>query len=1072
MAFWRLSNGFGSTNPIDQILDSANPSLPDLLKEHNILHDLSSPNTKLIEYLREPEVLKQLVKYIIDVQPAQADTKEESATSGGSKGAESGDSSEPGSTNNNESDEESATKKDSNTLESKDGASPSAGYQPNNEEDEDTVMKDSDDISKDASATHSDGSDNVDSNDESNANAEVDSDEEGASLQPEKSHENDNIESEDQNEIQQREYQDSYRDEYLDEDGDEYNDGQFLSESDTAQHNAHIASEILAADVWSITESFMAQPELLQDLWDVLEFRPPLSMSFTTFFTKINESLLDRITNEMLSFIKTQENFVKSFMKHIDNPPLMDFLLKVISSDKPDHPTGIIDFLQHQRLIPSFISFLGPSIPSSVQSAAGDFLKAFVAISANSNSDNTTIGPNELSRELVSEPCIKELVRLMLYGGTGLATGVGVVIEIIRKNNSDYDDVSVMHTTLESHPPSPRDPIYLGHLVSIFAANVPKFRRMLIKQHTDALKTPFGQIEPLGFERFKICELVAELLHCSNMALLNSNEGAEIVKARDEERTRVKRALAAEAKGESEDSAEIQEYQSYDQEDNEVAEEKELPISIEESEETPSEEKAEDADKKSVSKDITEEDASSKKEPSNEKIEERFQDLNVNEPQQSPTESPDGVFPSIEMFRQDTVVGDKLKLALYDNKVIIYILNMFFRFPWNNFLHNVVFDIVQQVLNGPMTNGFNRYLAIDLFDRGRLTSLICEGQKLCAEYQAVNKTRLGYMGHLTLISEEVVKLNTLFSPGVISPIIQHAIETDEWQLYETETLVRTREKYNAILGGSSPSDEVQSVNSDAIILRNDDKPIGDFTYYDDNDDINDDANGIPEEDNADYRLMGILGAQDLAGSLGAGMDASGFKDDYDDSDESGDIPRRPRRGSRDDGDLGVRDLDDDSSDSDNNNQKASLDDENSSSDYDKYFSRPLVGESGKEEASTADNEKALLSETSHDNGHDEPNVGQDDGLPADDSSDTKQTGAENRVLLFGSASDSEEEDEENDELAEQQRRKQQQRMVFDADEEDDDDGLGLVRSKSHHEMDWSSEDAQKIMDQYETSQQY
>jgi SIT4-associating protein SAP185/190 len=49
-----------------------------------------------------------------------------------------------------------------------------------------------------------------------------------------------------------------------------------------------------------------------------------------------------------------------------------------------------------------------------------------------------------------------------------------------------------------------------------------------------------GKIEPLGFDRFKTCELMAELLHCSNMGLLNEVGSQEFVKARDAERERLK----------------------------------------------------------------------------------------------------------------------------------------------------------------------------------------------------------------------------------------------------------------------------------------------------------------------------------------------------------------------------------------------------------------------------------------------------------------------------------------------------------------------------------------------------
>jgi len=48
-----------------------------------------------------------------------------------------------------------------------------------------------------------------------------------------------------------------------------------------------------------------------------------------------------------------------------------------------------------------------------------------------------------------------------------------------------------------------------------------------------------AKIEPLGFDRFKTCELMAELLHCSNMGLLNEPGSDEYVMQRDAERERI-----------------------------------------------------------------------------------------------------------------------------------------------------------------------------------------------------------------------------------------------------------------------------------------------------------------------------------------------------------------------------------------------------------------------------------------------------------------------------------------------------------------------------------------------------
>lgn len=129
----------------------------------------------------------------------------------------------------------------------------------------------------------------------------------------------------------------------------------------------------------------------------------------------------------------------------------------------------------------------------------------------------------------------------MLSGGNPLTVGVGIVIEVIRKNNSDYDpEVGVESNTA----PSSRDPIYLGTLLRLFAENVPKFMSLIMATNPakKKLDSTFGhKLAPLGFDRFKTCELMAELLHCSNMGLLNEVGAEQVIVARDEERRRLRK---------------------------------------------------------------------------------------------------------------------------------------------------------------------------------------------------------------------------------------------------------------------------------------------------------------------------------------------------------------------------------------------------------------------------------------------------------------------------------------------------------------------------------------------------
>lgn len=208
-------------------------------------------------------------------------------------------------------------------------------------------------------------------------------------------------------------------------------------------------------------------------------------------------------------------------------------------------------WLQDQNLVPLLLAFLADEHPAATQTSAGDFIKAIITISANaSQNEQSCIGPNNLTRQLVSEPCIEILVKDMLRGGNPLTVGVGIIIEVIRKNNSDYDPDGVGPDTV----PSSSDPIYLGTLLRHFAQHVPDFMDLILSPNHviidgDSSKVvkrePLGvasgtKIEPLGFDRFKTCELMAELLHCSNMGLLNERGSEAYVKKRDAERDRLK----------------------------------------------------------------------------------------------------------------------------------------------------------------------------------------------------------------------------------------------------------------------------------------------------------------------------------------------------------------------------------------------------------------------------------------------------------------------------------------------------------------------------------------------------
>ncbi|PSN60883.1 extragenic suppressor of kinetochore protein 1 [Corynespora cassiicola Philippines] len=853
--FWRFG-GYAQLSSLDSILDKPDVTVEELLDESDLIQELKQQNSKLIEYLRDDKVLERLLRYVIAPKPALS--PEEDTGEGG----------RPGSV-------------------SKEGFFGKVTAR-----------------ARSASTAKSDPGDGDESKEEK----------------------------------QRIKY-------------------------------AYVACEILSSEVWSISEAVLENRDTLRHFWNYIKQPAPLDPVQAGYFTKVNESLLDRKMEEMLDFFKSIDNVVADMLQHVDCPMIMDLLLKIISLEKSEGGQGIVDWLQSQNLVPQLVSYLSPHQPASTQTSAGDFLKAIITISANATTqDQSVIGPNELTRQLVSDQCIKRLIEYMLKGGNPLTVGVGIVIEVIRKNNSDYDLENQIGPV-----PKNSDPIYLGTLLRQFANHIPQFMELVHNPNYTAvnkdgsttikkreLKTAFGEkIEPLGFDRFKTCELMAELLHCSNMALLNERGSEAEVKRRDSERERLKaegkltsgssanlgdfstsvdshgfhhaRAPSSESPEEikklevqnnSEDDFEkvtASEAVSEDSKNTSSAREqigeplerspKAVPKQVQPekndgdgelvneplspAKDTPSPAIANpdkagvdaesptsaglsakvgglDLDNDTVMNDRQEQSVPTKAEPeSAERPSLLTQQLNksseagglepLDDLSPHPDDKPAPLFsgkPRNTMTSDDSkpdasrftaavsegegsevtpidesssvrsvlfggaegqyvpqyevdidgtpVVGDLLKMKFVENKVVPTILDFFFRFPWNNFLHNVVYDVVQQVFNGQMERGFNRSLAIDLFDTGRITERIIEGQQASDKAQKETHMRLGYMGHLTLIAEEVLKFTERHPAELLSQSVLDKVMSQAWVDYVEQTLAETRERDNAILGGVRP----------------------------------------------------------------------------------------------------------------------------------------------------------------------------------------------------------------------------------------------------------------------------
>lgn len=93
---------------------------------------------------------------------------------------------------------------------------------------------------------------------------------------------------------------------------------------------------------------------------------------------------------------------------------------------------------------------------------------------------------------------------------------------------------------------------------------------------------------------------------------------------------------------------------------------------------------------------------------------------------------------------------------------------------------------------------------------GEITDRILDGQAASEKSQTDRGMRLGYMGHLTLIAEEVCKFGARVQSTDLPDqhIVVDRTNKPEWLQYVEGTLTETREKDNAVLGGVRPENAI------------------------------------------------------------------------------------------------------------------------------------------------------------------------------------------------------------------------------------------------------------------------
>ncbi|KZT39264.1 SAPS-domain-containing protein [Sistotremastrum suecicum HHB10207 ss-3] len=681
-----------------------------------------------------------------------------------------------------------------------------------------------------------------------------------------------------------------------------------------------VATEVLCSDMWSIVETCLEDPDhLLRPFWDAVLDRSAEEMqtraSMAAHFTKINFCFMSKKPVEMFVFIRDQPLVLERILAHIESTPFVDLLVRIIQLDENPTVTGVLEWLSSERLVPRLIDFLSPIQSPDIHVVAADLIKIIITMSAPSPgqsalSEGLQNGPasNRFAREVASLESITKLVGHMLddapsaspmttdvwtsgqdsyslsdsvisstteQATSSAVNSISILIELIRKNNSDYFEPFLFHTLrnrliqvqqhihLQSDEPRQvlersmaemverMGVVHLGTLLEYICGKLCGFQRLLLNPRSESavISTTFGTIRPLTFERLRICELYAELLHCSNMSLLNRPPG---IGPKYDESGRLQGGLAALeelAQVITTSSGNTAEPDRSSESVNEIEPSKELPISglqgrtastsspfLSDSDDSLSGDGSDDgmedidvdgseSDRAKVMSletsghpsvvtlpDSISGDADSPHTPS--------ETSTVHPPVSSGIDSPLGSEADVEMAKNPTLSsGDRLKDTFLQMNIISTLLDLFFEFPWNNLLHTIVYDVIHQVLTGQLDPGLNRELIVGLFRDARLLYRILEAQRLNdLESTKPKGLRLGFMGHITLISEDIVSALE-HCPAELSERLQGYIPQPEWTEYVQGRYLETKRKDAALLGGGKPAVSSSVIRGEASVAQ-------------------------------------------------------------------------------------------------------------------------------------------------------------------------------------------------------------------------------------------------------------
>ncbi|XP_067408186.1 serine/threonine-protein phosphatase 6 regulatory subunit 1 isoform X2 [Emydura macquarii macquarii] len=295
-----------------------------------------------------------------------------------------------------------------------------------------------------------------------------------------------------------------------------------------------VSCEILTSDVSPITDALGEDEGLLRRLYSFLQGHGALNPLLASFFSKVMGILINRKPDQIVAFLRKEDDFVSLLLQHIGTSAIMDLLLRLLTCvEQPLLRQDVFNWLNEEKIVQRLIEMIHPSKDDNQHSNASQSLCDIIRLSREQMIQfQDSPEPDQLLATLEKQETVEQLLGNMLAGErveSVLVSGIQVLLTLLEQSRarSEAGGMGSFYGPLEGQLElGPRGAE--GGFCQASPSTLLALRRHLRDFHQllldppkrPALQMTWGLLDPpLGNTRLQVVRLLASALGAGDAGL-------------------------------------------------------------------------------------------------------------------------------------------------------------------------------------------------------------------------------------------------------------------------------------------------------------------------------------------------------------------------------------------------------------------------------------------------------------------------------------------------------------------------------------------------------------------------